>query len=398
MLDVHSDAEHHRTVLTLGGPLSRVEDAARARGGRGRGPHRPPLPRRRPSPARRRRRGAVRAAPRIPDGRAGLGPTVVEARDRFAAWAGAELGLPCFLYGPERSLPEVRRSAFRSLAPDTGPERPHPTAGATAVGARPVLVAYNVWIAGRPRRPTAGPAAVGARRWPGLAGRRAAGPGVRALGSPWRAGAQVSCNLIDPGAVPARPTLYDTVAAGAEPQGCSVVRAELVGPGAGSGPRRAPRDRWAELDLGEDRTIESRMADRGLPDRTAARELGRRRRSAPAGSAQEALTVARRCMARCRRSRRRSRSDSPPQIPNFSPLARAYSRQSSRTTHPRHTSLASRVDAPRSGKNRSGSTPMQLALVCQLRSWGPYINDTMSIDGSPSHSSTRFRTNRIARM
>ncbi len=97
----------------------------------------------------------------------------------------------------------------------------------------------------------------------------------------------------------------------------------------------------------------------------------------------------RRSRARWRRRRRRSRSDSPPQIPNFSPLARAYSRQSSRTTHPRHTSLASRVDAPRSGKKRSGSTPMQLARFCQLRSWGPNINDTMSIDGCPSHSSMR---------
>jgi hypothetical protein len=101
--------------------------------------------------------------------------------------------------------------------------------------------------------------------------------------------------------------------------------------------------------------------------------------------------MARRCMARWRRRRRRSRSDSPPQMPNFSPLAKAYSRQSSRTTHPRHTSLASRVEAPRSGKNRSGSTPMQFAFVCQLRSWGPYINDTMSIDTSPSQSSTRPR-------
>src|SRR5664280_2644019 len=96
-------------------------------------------------------------------------------------------------------------------------------------------------------------------------------------------------------------------------------------------------------------------------------------------------------MARWRRSRRRSRSDSPPQIPNFSPLDRAYSRQSSRTTQPRHTSFASRVDAPRSGKKRSGSTPIQFALVCQVRSWGPYINDTMSTDRPPSHSATQSR-------
>ena len=47
------------------------------------------------------------------------------ARDRFASWAGAELGLPCFLYGPERSLPDVRRQAFTlELPPDTGPGQP----------------------------------------------------------------------------------------------------------------------------------------------------------------------------------------------------------------------------------------------------------------------------------
>ena len=79
------------------------------------------------------------------------------------------------------------------------------------------------------------------------------------------------------------------------------------------------------------------------------------------GDAKEAEAAARRARARARRMRRRSRSLIPPQMPNFSPLARANSRQSSRTTQPRHTSLASRVDAPRSGKNRSGSTPRQFA-------------------------------------
>src|ERR1017187_158148 len=61
----------------------------------------------------------------------------------------------------------------------------------------------------------------------------------------------------------------------------------------------------------------------------------------------------------------------PPQIPNFSPLSRAYSRQSSRATQPRQTSFASLVEAPRSGKKRSGSTPMQFALDCQPRSSMP---------------------------
>ena len=50
--------------------------------------------------------------------------------------------------------------------------------------------------------------------------------------------------------------------------------------------------------------------------------------------------------ARWRRIRRRSRSDSPPQMPNFSPFWRANSRHSSRTTQPRQTSLASRSTPP----------------------------------------------------
>ena len=114
MLDVHSDAEHHRSVLTLGGPLDAVEAAARARGRRRGGrastcaPTSASIPgwapptwcRSSPSPPRRPTATAVV-------------PRSLEARDRFAAWAGAELGFPCFLYGPERSLPDVRRQAFR---------------------------------------------------------------------------------------------------------------------------------------------------------------------------------------------------------------------------------------------------------------------------------------------
>ena len=82
-----------------------------------------------------------------------------------------ELALPCFLYGPERTLPEVRRQAFGRLAPDTGPPRPHPSAGACAVGARPVLVAYNLWLDHRRTSP-----------WPGPSPAAIRGPAVRALG------------------------------------------------------------------------------------------------------------------------------------------------------------------------------------------------------------------------
>src|SRR2546421_9738768 len=78
----------------------------------------------------------------------------------------------------------------------------------------------------------------------------------------------------------------------------------------------------------------------------------------------------------------------PPQMPNFSPLDNAYSRHASRTTQPRQTSLASRVDAPRSGKKRSGSTPRQLAWSCQLRSNTSILRTTRSIGGPPLVSAT----------
>ena len=50
----------------------------------------------------------------------------IEARDSFMNWATDALDLPCFAYGPERSLPEVRRGAFRGLAPEKRPERSPP--------------------------------------------------------------------------------------------------------------------------------------------------------------------------------------------------------------------------------------------------------------------------------
>jgi glutamate formiminotransferase / 5-formyltetrahydrofolate cyclo-ligase len=263
VLDVHSDPEHHRSVLTLGGPLEVVEESARQvvavavslidlRSHVGIHP----------------RLGAVDVVPfvALPDPfhpTQALRPDVLDARGDLAEWAGAELGLPCFLYGPERTLPDVRRLAFRSLRPDTGPRTPHLTAGATAVGARPVLVAYNLWIAGP------------ADRDPGDRGDQALrvarslaadlrGPSVRALGLPIEAGAQVSINLIDPGSVPF-PSLYDAVAGGARSAGCSVLRAELVGLVPARVLDQVPRHRWAQLDLSPDGTIESRMQARGYP-------------------------------------------------------------------------------------------------------------------------------------
>ena len=201
------------------------------------------------------------------------------ARDAFARWSGDALGVPCFLYGPERSLPEVRRDAFDALFPDFGPRAPHPTAGATAVGARPVLVAYNVWIAELPGRPDPVSAVEVAREL--AASLR--GPDVRALGLAVATGGQVSCNLTDPTRVtPA--AIYDAVAEGVARRGCTILRAELVGLVPSAVLDAVPRHRWAELGLRAEDTIESRLARRGTD-------------APPPGPAQEAL-AALRCSAR----------------------------------------------------------------------------------------------------
>ena len=255
LIDRHRDPEHHRSVFTLAGRPPEVEVAARALAGLAvdlvdlahhAGVH--------------PRFGAVDVVPFVPLGSADL-EVAVGARDRFAEWAGRALGLPCFLYGPlpggaSRILPEVRRRAFDGLAPDAGPPGPHPSAGACAVGARPVLVAYNLWLEG-----AGGP----------LARRVAAsvrGPEVRALGLELSGAVQVSVNLIEPGVVgPGR--LYDQVAEALTGTGARVARAELVGLLPRSVLAAEPEERWAELGLSPGATIEARLqalsADGALP-------------------------------------------------------------------------------------------------------------------------------------
>jgi glutamate formiminotransferase / 5-formyltetrahydrofolate cyclo-ligase len=237
LLDVHTDPHHHRSVLTLAGPD--CEGAARAvaaaavlaldlRGHDGVHP----------------RIGVVDVVPFVPLGTTDL-REAVRARDRFGAWAGETLGVPCFHYGPERTLPDVRRRAFAGLTPDDGPAQPHPTAGAIAVGARPLLVAYNVWLAD-PDLDVARAVARAVR-----------GPAVRALGLPVGERVQVSMNLVDPTEVgPAG--AVDAVAGHA-----AVAGTELVGLVPEAVLDAVPRSRWAELDLGEDCTIEARLAARG---------------------------------------------------------------------------------------------------------------------------------------
>lgn len=177
------------------------------------------------------------------------------ARDVFVAWASESLGLPCFAYGPERSLPEVRRNAFASVAPDAGPGEPHPTLGACAVGARPVLVAYNLWIDAD------------------LATARAIARTIRtgelrALGLQTGERVQVSCNLIAPFELgPAE--AYDAVTAIAEKAGAVVTGTEVVGLVPERVLRNTPRDRWRQLGLDPGHTIEAALRRiRELPPAT----------------------------------------------------------------------------------------------------------------------------------
>jgi glutamate formiminotransferase len=234
LLDLHTDGWHHRSVLTLGG--RDTEQAARAVAasavdqidiGRHEGAH--------------PRLGAADVVPFVPLSGSTL-EEAVAARDRFASWAGEELGVPCFLYGPGRSLPEVRRLAFRELAPATGPSRPHPTAGAMCVGARNLLVAYNLWLS--PGTELARARAIA---------RELRSPAVRALGFALGRRVQVSCNLVDPAEVgPGH--VYDAVAARAP-----IERAELVGLIPEAVLARVPEGRYEQLDLSPSRTIEARL-------------------------------------------------------------------------------------------------------------------------------------------
>ncbi|HUP69812.1 MAG TPA: hypothetical protein VM142_08350 [Acidimicrobiales bacterium] len=239
LLDVHSDPEHHRSVLTLAGPG--VEEAVRRLVAEA-------VPRidLRSHQGVHPRLGAVDVVPFVALDDAPPA-AAVGARDRFAAWAAAELGVPCFLYGPERSLPEVRRSAFAGLNPDLGPPQPHPTAGAIAVGARPLLVAYNLWLAGE----------VGLARAQEVA-RVLRSPAVRALGLQVGGAVQVSCNLIDP-LVFGPGAAFDAVSALV-----TVTRAELVGLAPEAVVAAVASSRWAELDLDSSRTIEARLSQAGL--------------------------------------------------------------------------------------------------------------------------------------
>jgi glutamate formiminotransferase / 5-formyltetrahydrofolate cyclo-ligase len=263
VLDRSSDADHNRTVLTLAGPGPALVEAAVA-GARvcarlvDLNAHRGVHP----------RLGALDVLPFVPLGRATRLAGAADPDLDCAALAGlagrrvaAEAGVPVYLYGaaarrPERAaLPAVRGRGFEAVraalaageaarAPDLGGPGLHPTAGATAVGAREVLIAYNVVLAGAGLELARRIAARVRERDGGLPAVRAmgvalkdrggppedrGGPGDRRGGPPEGPGlVQVSMNLLDH-RLTSPAAAFAAVAELAGRAGARVVASEIVG-------------------------------------------------------------------------------------------------------------------------------------------------------------------------
>jgi glutamate formiminotransferase / 5-formyltetrahydrofolate cyclo-ligase len=156
VLDVSSDPSHNRSVLTLAGDATPLRDAVLTlfdeattaidlRSHSGEHP----------------RLGAVDVVPFVPIEGVTMEDCVVLAKETAAAVA-ERFKVPIYLYEeaasrPERrNLEDIRRGEFEGLgarmskpewAPDFGPAAPHPTAGASVVGARMPLIAYNINLA-----------------------------------------------------------------------------------------------------------------------------------------------------------------------------------------------------------------------------------------------------------
>ncbi len=156
MLDRSSDPSHNRSVYTFAGEPDAIRDAvlrlfaaavARVDLRAHEGIH--------------PRMGAVDVVPFVPLESTTMEECVALAKST-AALVAERFHVPVFLYeeaaatDERRSLADIRRGGVNGVAlrmkqaawrPDFGPSQPHPTAGATAIGARPILIAYNVNLA-----------------------------------------------------------------------------------------------------------------------------------------------------------------------------------------------------------------------------------------------------------
>ena len=232
ILDVSSDASHNRSVITFVASVEQAADAAYAGIAKARdlidltvhtGEH--------------PRLGATDVVPFIPLEGATMDDCIALAR-RLADRVGRELEIPVYLYEraatrPDReNLADIRRGEFEGLRseigtnpardPDFGPRQIHPTAGAVVIGARPFLVAYNVYLGPASNLAVAKDVAKAVRGSSG--GLRY----VKGLGLEVDGQAQVSMNLVDIEKTPLY-RAFDMVKMEAEARGVSPTWSEIVG-------------------------------------------------------------------------------------------------------------------------------------------------------------------------
>ena len=222
LLDTTSDPDHNRSVLTFAGAPGAVADAAffavraameKIDLSRHAGVH--------------PRLGAADVIPLVPVEGITLEECAVLAR-ALGARIWNELGVPVYLYEAAALRPEcqrlenVRKLAPAGLAPDFGTGR-HPTAGASVVGARKFLIAWNINLRTADLKVAREIAREIRESSGGL-------PAVKSIGLPLesRGQVQVSINLVDFERTPLY-VVFDAVRERCEARGIEIVGSELIG-------------------------------------------------------------------------------------------------------------------------------------------------------------------------
>ncbi len=232
LLDRTADPDHGRAVYIVAGYPGRVMHAMEAAVGVA--IERIDMNR---QVGRHPRIGAVDVIPFVPLGDTTMERCVAGARD-FAARIAERYDLPVYLYARAAATPareilaHVRRPRYEGLAeamatpegaPDFGPPRPHPTAGATVVGARPFLIAYNIQL-------STTDVAVARRIAARIRERDGGLPAVQALGIELASQgcAQLSMNVLDHETTPLW-QVWETAERLAAEERVSLLDSELIG-------------------------------------------------------------------------------------------------------------------------------------------------------------------------
>ena len=264
VLDVQSDQDHNRSVVTLiGAPQAVVEAAFRGiavaaqlidmdhhRGGHP-------------------RMGATDVVPFVPVRGTTIEDCVALAR-QLGERVGTELGIPVFLYeaaatrAERRNLADVRRGEYEGLkeeiatnpdrAPDFGPTALG-AAGATAIGARPPLIAYNVYLNTDNVKPAKAIAKAVRHSSGGLRY-------VKAMGLIVEGQAQISMNLTDYRRTPIH-RVIELIRSEATRFGLAITRSEVVGLLPAEALIDAASFYLQLADLSSDQVLENRLSDGG---------------------------------------------------------------------------------------------------------------------------------------